>query len=156
MRKNKFFQDNISKTLFYGLIFNLIFLLSCNKIETNETLSKKDIELIQKLNLLDKDEKIIKFYSEAKRSVAGNFYTNKRLAKYWLDERDEKKNEVEFAYYKDIIKIEPKYSAGATYCPFLLVTRKDNTSFKVCADGEESEIKAFFNDAISKWTQNKN
>jgi hypothetical protein len=134
-----------------------MFLYSCkNKIETSETLTKQDIELIQKLNLLDKDEKIYKFYSEFKKNVAGNFYTDKRMASYWLDEHDTTKNKIEFAYYKDIVKLDTTYFAGTTYCPFLLVTQKGGSNFKVCVDGNKSEVTAFFNDAINKWTQKKN
>jgi hypothetical protein len=144
------------KTFFFGLVFCLLFLCSCtNKIEPGEKLSTKDIELIRKINLLDQDEKIYKFYSEYKRSVAGNFYTNKRLATYWLDQRDTTKNHIESAFYKDVIKIDTVYFAGETFCPHLLVTRRDGSKFKVCVEGEKTEITAFSDDAISKWTQNK-
>jgi hypothetical protein len=157
MQTDRLFRNNFSGTIFCGLIFSLITFCSCkNKIETNETLSKQDIELIQKLNLLDQDEKIYKFYSEFKKNVAGNFYTDKRMASYWLDEHNSSKNKIEFAYYKDIIKLDTTYFAGTTYCPFLLVTRRDSSNFKVCVDGNKSEITAFFNDAINKWTQKKN
>ena len=155
MQTEKLFRNNFSRTIFCGLIFSLLSLYSCkNKIEKSETLSKQDIDRIQKLNLLDKDEKVYKFYSEFKKNVARNFYTNKRLASYWLDEHDTLKNKIEFAYYKDILKLDTTYFAGTTYCYFLLVTRRDSTNFKVCVEGEKSEITAFFNEAIAKWEQN--
>ena len=157
MQTDRLFRNNFNRTNFYGLFLGLIFLCSCkNKIETNETLSKKDIQQIQKLNLLDKDEKIYQFYSEFKNNVAGNFYTDNRMASYWLDEHDTLKNKIEFAYYKDIIKLDTTYFAGTTYCPYLLVTRKDSSNFKVCVEGKKSEITTFFIDAINKWTQYKN
>ncbi len=73
------------------LIITLLCLVGCsdNKIETDKTLSKADKQYIQSLKLLDTDEKVIKFYSEYKNKVAGNFFTDKRLAKYWVDERGE-------------------------------------------------------------------
>jgi len=74
-------------------------------IETEDTLSKTDIERIQKLNLLDKDEKIYKFYSEFKNKVAGNFFTDRRIAKYWIDENDKTKDVTVFAFYQDIKSI---------------------------------------------------
>jgi hypothetical protein len=157
MQTGRLLRNNFIRIIFCGLFFNLIFFSSCkNKIETSDTLSKQDIELIQKLKLLDKDERIYKFYSEFKKNVAGNFYTEKRIASYWLDEHDTSKNKIEFAYYKDIIKIDTTYFAGATYCSYLLVTRKDNSNFKICVEGEKLEITEFFNDAINKWTQHKN
>jgi len=138
-------------------LFTILILFgSCNnKIETASTLTKQDFDCFHSLSLLDTNEHIYKFYSEFKKSVAGNFYTDKRLAKYWLDEHDKSKNQIEFAYYTDIAKIDTVFYAGATYCPYMLVTRTDSTTFKVCVDGTKQEISDFFNDAISKWRQNR-
>ena len=141
---------------FFNLILILLFLSSCqNKIETNETLSNADLQRIKKIKLLENDEKIIQFYSEFKNKIAGNFYTNKRIANYWLDERDTLKNKVEFAYYKDIIKLEPFYKVGLTYCPYILVTKSNNETFKVCVDGTEKEKQSFYIEAVKIWKKNK-
>ena len=136
----------------------LLFVISCgdNKIETDETLSKSDKDYIQSLHLLDKDEKIFRFFSEFKNKVAGNFYTDKRLAKYWIDERDKSKDLVDFAYYTDIKSIDTVYYAGSTYCAYMLVTKNDDSKFKVCVDGNREKIKQFFEEALAKWHQNKN
>lgn len=130
----------------------LLFYSACgNKIETSETLKKQDFDRLYSLNLLDTNEQLYKFYSEFKNSVAGNFYSDKRLASYWLDERDTSKNKVEYAFYKDIVKIDTVYYAGATYCPYMRVTRADSSSFKVCIEGNRQEITNFFNEAIKIW-----
>ncbi|MGO8056245.1 hypothetical protein, partial [Rhizobium leguminosarum] len=81
-------------------------------------LKKSDIVRIQNLNLLDPDETIIKFYSEYKKSVAGNFFTDKRMAKYWVDERDPTRNSWASAYYSEIKSIDTVYNAGLTFCPY--------------------------------------
>jgi hypothetical protein len=138
-----------------GLYFLLVVLVSCNRIETGDTLSKTDIERIQKLNLLYKDEKIYKFYSEFQNDVAGNFFTKKRIAAYWIDKRDKAKNVTSSAFYPDIKSIDTVYYAGGTYCPYMLVTKTDGSKFKVCVDGKREEIKAFFEGALNKWTENK-
>jgi hypothetical protein len=104
--------------------------------------------------LLDRDEVIYKFYSEFKNDRAGNFFTNKRIAKYWIDSRHKEKNEISFAFYPDIKSIDTVFYAGLTYCPYMLITRRDNTQFKVCADGKKSEIKSFFEDAMKLWRDN--
>ncbi len=114
-------------------------------------MTKEDFDRLYSLKLLDTNERLNKFYSEFKNSVAGNFYSEKRLASYWLDERDTAKNRVEYAFYKDIAKIDTVYYAGATYCPYMQVTRTDSSSFKVCVDGKKQEITDFFNDAIKTW-----
>ena len=132
-------------------------LSSClsNKIETDKTLKSQDKAFIQSLNLLGKDEPVYKFYSEFKNNVAGNFFTDRRIAKYWIDERDKAKDKIDFAYYPEITSIDTVYYAGATYCPYMLVKKKDSTSFKVCVDGKPEEIKAFFEDAMQLWRQKK-
>ena len=137
-----------------NLLFLLVVLISCNRIETGDTLNKTDIKRIQKLNLLDKDEKIYKFYSEFNNKVAGNFFTNKRLAKYWIDNKNKTK-EVSYAFYPDVKSIDTVYYAGATYCPFMLITKNDSSQFKVSVDGKREEIKKFFEEALNIWTQNK-
>ncbi len=143
-------------------VFQKLFLISflllnaCNHIEPGKQLSELDIERIQKLNLLDKDETIYKFYSEFKNKVSGNFFTDKRLAKYWIDEKNKAKNEISSAFYQDIISIDTVYDAGTTYCPYMLITKKDKSQFKVCVEGKRKEIKDFFEDAINKWKERKN
>lgn len=86
--------------------------VSCNRIERGDQLNKEDINRIQQLGLLDPGEKIIKFYSEFKKQVAGNFFSNKRVAKYWIDEHNKTKNGISSAYYGDIISIDSIYNAA--------------------------------------------
>lgn len=141
-------------TKLFGLFTLIILFAACkNKIETANTLTKQDFDRLHSLNLLDTNEQLYKFYSEFKNSVAGNFFTDKRLASYWLDEHDKSKNKIEFAFYKDVAKIDTVYYAGATYSPYLLIIRNDSSSFKVCVEGKKQEITEFFNDAIAKWKQ---
>jgi hypothetical protein len=145
-------------TLRIYLLVIITALTSCgqNLIMSGEQLSKSDINRIQKLNLLDKGEVIYRFYSNFKNSVAGNFFIDRRIAMYWIDERDKTKDHVSFSLYQDIQSIDTFYNARLTYCPYMLITKKDNSTFKVCVDGKQQEIKAFFEEAISKWTQSKN
>ena len=134
---------------------SLVLLVSCNKIETNDTLNKSDISLIQDLNLIDENERIIKFYSEYRKENSGNFFTNKRVAKYWIDKEDESKNVINSAFYKDIKSIDTVYNAGLTYCPYLMISKIDGTSFKVSVEGDKTEVKSFFVDLLKEWDKNK-
>lgn len=134
---------------------SLVLLVSCNKIETNDTLNKSDISLIQDLNLIDENERIIKFYSEYRKENSGNFFTNKRVAKYWIDKEDESKNVINSAFYKDIKSIDTIYNAGLTYCPYLMISKIDGTSFKVSVEGDKTEVKSFFEDLLKEWDKNK-
>ncbi len=134
---------------------SLVLLVSCNKIETNDTLNKSDISLIQDLNLIDENERIIKFYSEYRKENSGNFFTNKRVAKYWIDKEDESKNVINSAFYKDIKSIDTVYNAGLTYCPYLMISKIDGTSFKISVEGDKTEVKSFFEDLLKEWDKNK-
>ena len=127
------------------------FSVACNQIQSGENLSKSDIALIKKLFDLEENEQIIKFYSEYKNHVAGNFYTDKRVGSYWLDEKDISKNEINFAVYSEIEKIDTVVYAGLTFSPFLNIKKRKGTSFKVCFDGEESKLRAIFLDIIARW-----
>jgi len=140
---------------YINITFILLLLISCNKIENSKTLDKKDIEYIKSLGLLEDDETIYGFYSEFKNSVAGNFFTNQRLASYWIDERDSNKNKVRFAYYNEIKKIDTVYNVGVTYSPYLFVTKTNDSTFNVCVDGKKEEINAFYEGVIREWKKKK-
>jgi len=140
----------------YIIITFLLFLSSCNKIENHKTLPQDDINRIKSLKILDDDETIYQFYSQFKNQFAGNFYTNKRIASYWIDKRDAKKNQTDFAYYKDIIKIDTIYNSGLTYSPYMLITTKGNKTFQVSVDGKKDQIKSFFENSLREWRKRKN
>ena len=135
--------------------FLLFFLFACNHIETGDSLPKSEKEYIRGLNLLDENENIYKFYSEYKMKVAGNFFTDKRIAKYWIDEYDKEKDQIVFSFYKDIKFIDTIYHAGATYTPYMLITKTDGSTFKVSVDGKKEEVKSFFEDALNLWRQRR-
>lgn len=150
------FGVNIKNKAMSKFLLIIVFLFfSCNKIENQNTLSKGDIQYVKSLKILDDNETIYQFYSEFKIKYAGNFYSNKRIASYWIDKRDTKKNEISFAYYRDILKIDTIYNAGATYCPYFLVTTKNGNTFKVSVEGEKKEIKSFFEGALKEWRKRK-
>lgn len=137
------------------IIIMFSFLFSCNSIETGNSLNSSDIQYIKQLGLLDDDETIYKFYSEFKKKNAGNFYTNKRIATYWIDERNKEKNEISYAFYNHIKRIDTIYNAGVTYSPYLAVKKIDGSTFKVSVDGKKEEIKSFFEGALKEWANRK-
>lgn len=138
----------------YFALIVLICLVSCNKIETHQTLNQDDLNFIKGLKLLDEKETVYKFYSEDTKKTAGNFFTNKRVAPYWIDKRNSKNNKLDFAFYKDIIKIDTGKIAGATYCPYALITKRDHTKFEVSVDGSRQEKKSFFEGLLYQWKRN--
>lgn len=123
---------------------------SCNKIYQGDQLSAKELAQIKNLGLLDANESIYQFYSN-NRGVkgAGNFYTTKRVANYWLYRNN---RQTSFAYYRDIARINlTTHPPGDFTIPFITVTKKDSTQFKVYVDGSELEVKNFFLSCQNHW-----
>jgi len=140
---------------YFSIVLILILFFSCNKIENHKSLNQEDITFIKSLKLLEGDETIYKFYSENTNETAGNFFTNRRVATYWIDKRNAERNETNSAFFNEIIKIDAVYKAGPTYCPYAVITRKDGSNFKVYVDGNKKEIKLFFKDLIFEWKKKR-
>jgi len=127
--------------------------------EGNE-LSNSQKEFIEDLGILDEDEQIILFDSQGggltPEEVSGNFFTNKRIASYWIDERNQENTSVECAYYSEIDTIwrYPKFNAW-TLASYLEVHRTNGSTFKVYVDGDSTETWNFFNIALQTWNENK-
>ncbi|MDI1234227.1 MAG: hypothetical protein PSX81_08095 [bacterium] len=139
----------MAKSVFWIFI---ILLASCNSIVSGEQLNASDIDRIRKLGLLDSNETIIKFYSNDRMNTAGNFFTYKRFGKYWLNSKGlEEKMEVHYAFYEDVASIDTIYYCGATYSPYMLITKKDGSDFKVCFSGSRDKLTATFNEGIRRW-----
>lgn len=137
------------------LLIPLICCFACNKIKSGNELLEKETSYIRSLGLLQEHEQIFKFYSNYKFRNAGNFFTNQRIAKYWIDQKDSSKNEIASAYYTDILSIDSNTNVPSGKCPYLLITRKDRSSFKVFVNGKRTAVKEFFAEAISKWTNHQ-
>lgn len=125
-------------------------LVSCQKIEAGQNVAAETVQLVKSLGLLSPDEQLVLYYSNFKPSRAGSFFTNKRIAHYWLDERPDH-NRVESAFYPDIVAITPQFNASDFDCPYLEITNKNGTSFRAYMDGSSAEKKLFFEQAVATW-----
>ncbi|MGC3945533.1 MAG: hypothetical protein QM762_13620 [Chryseolinea sp.] len=132
---------------------------SCDKhLDTGDDLSLQDKEFINKLGILDGDERIILFDSQGGGfnglETSGNFFTDKRIASYWIDKRDSAKTNIDYAFYADIDTIwrYPKYKS-LTYASYLEVHRRDGTKFKVYVSSDSVRTWDFFNRALEEWSR---
>lgn len=132
-------------------------LTSCSnqRIETGEKLSPETIVLIKRLGLLNEDENIIKYYSNFRQNKAGNFFTTKRIAHYWLDSHRKEENDTSFAFYSDIAYIDTIFDVPDTFAPYMTITKTDSSKFKVYIGGTKNEMKSFFEEAIQTWKKQK-
>ena len=137
------------------VILLTVLICSCQHIQSGGEIKKSTYQLIRSLGLLSKDEEIIRYYSNYVEKRAGNFYTNKRIAHYWLDEHDLIKNDTSFAYYHEIISIDTTYIVPDTFSPYMTIKKSDSSQFKVYVEGSREEVKSFFEDAIRQWLNRK-
>jgi hypothetical protein len=135
-----------------GLILLIsCFILSCNRIQSGTALNDEDKKRIKAIGLLDEGERINKFYTEYKKDVAGNFFSDKRIASYWIDAKNPDKNRVNSAYYREIRSIDTVSKPGGSYSPYMMITKFDNSRFKVSVNGQRDQIIEFFEEAMKQW-----
>jgi hypothetical protein len=125
-------------------------LSSCERIYRGDELSPSETAQIKALAHLSADEQIYQFYSNnGGVEGAGNYYTSKRIGHYWRNERD---LETESAYYQDVARLTMAYNPpGDFVIPYLLVTRKDSTQFRVYVGGEREQVRDFFVSCRAHW-----
>jgi hypothetical protein len=147
---------NILKLIVFavGLIIS-----SCGRdLETGDDLSTQDREFISELGILDDEENIILFDSQGGGfnglKTSGNFFTDKRIASYWIDKRDTTKTSIDYAFYVDIDTIwrYPKFKS-LTYASYLEVHKRNGTKFKVYVDADSTRTWDFFNRALQEWSR---
>ncbi|MFT3703496.1 MAG: hypothetical protein QM802_14060 [Agriterribacter sp.] len=147
---------------FLGILLLLIVFNSCNcGLKSDKDLSEKDKKFIKKLGLLEEKEKIILFNSQGSGfhtiKTSGNFFTDKRIASYWIDDQSKSKSHIEYAFYQEIdtIRRYPKYHS-LTLASYLEVQKKDGTTFKVYVSEDSVTTWSFFNKALHQWCETTN
>ena len=143
----------LSKNLILTILTTGTILSSCDHtLRKGTELSTADREYIKGLGLLDDNETIILFDQQSDFKTSGNFFTDKRLASYWIDKRDKTKSSADFSLYSDIDTILTKdLTRSLTYSSYLEVVMHDGGTFKVYVDGDSTEVRTFFDRAISEW-----
>ncbi len=89
-----------------------------------------------------------------KKDKVGNFFTNKRIAHYWLDSHEKNKSDTTFAFYNEITSIDTFYEVPDTFGLYMKITKNDSMTFRVYTGGTKGEIKSFFKEAIRVWKKN--
>lgn len=106
---------------------------------------------IQTLFQLSDSERILQFYSPYKGTVGGNVITTQRIAWYWVSEQDTMRKDTASAYYSQIAAIDTVRRVGFMRAPYLRITRKDTSFFKVYVDGSAAQVDTFFRTALDAW-----
>jgi hypothetical protein len=141
-----------SKFLYIVLGCIGIFFSCQHKIQSGDSMTSSQRSYLQAIGLLDTNETIILFDSQAGFEVSGNFYTDKRIASYWIDSKQRKSN---YSFYSEIdTLLTYDRTSALTYASYLEVLKKDGERFKVYVDGDSTEVWTFFEGAFSHWKTN--
>lgn len=140
---------------YFSVVFIALLLLSCNRIETQSTLSPDELSFIREVGMLDPKETVHRFYSNFKLQKAGSFFTDKRMVHYWLEGSDTRQHQRECAFYSDITALAPVFDVPDFDCPYLQVRKKDQTTFRVYMDGSKEEMQRFYEEALSEWNRHR-
>lgn len=142
----------ITKTLFAVAL--LFIFSSCQPgIQDGASLSANHINYIKSLGLLAADEHIILFDSQYRIKISGNFFTDKRIASYWIDERDAKKSTIDYAFYNNVDSMKIVKIKNVAY---LKVHKTDGHTFNVVVKANTLETGYFLGEAMKTWLQYKN
>ena len=136
-------------------------LLGCkHDVKKGNELTKSETEFIKGLGILGENESIIQFHSQSGESdevkQAGNFYSDKRIAAYWIDDKDTSRTKINSAFYNEIDTIITKDNSNDwTLGSYLKIRTKDGNTFKVYISGNKDKTSKFFNGAIKEWESKK-
>lgn len=128
-------------------------LFACSFERRNESnLKGEDFDYLKSLELLQPDEEIIMFKSNGGIKgieVSGNFFTDSRVASYWIDGRNDQINS---AYYSEIdsIKLIERTSA-ITYASYLEIVDTGGHRFNVYIDADSARVWTFFESCVDTW-----
>jgi hypothetical protein len=152
------FKMRYCKTLILTILTTGTILLSCDHSARNGTeLSQADRDYIKGLGLLDDNENIFLFSGQSDFKTSGNFFSDKRIASYWIDKRDKTKSSADFVLYSEIDTIlTMDLSRTLTYASYMQVVKHDGKTLMVYVDGDSTEVRTFFERAISEWRVKNN
>lgn len=137
------------------LIFSISVCFSSCRLSENDKLNDSDIEFIKDLGLLENEEEILVFSTSLTKKINGNFASDKRIAAYWIDKKAGE-NSFVYAYYKDIENIESiDLTETWTYSSYLIITKKDDSKFKVYIDGDKEKCVSFVTTTINTWKEKR-
>ena len=130
--------------LLTALLFCLLIIGCSSPITKGEDLNESQIAYIKSLQLLDEGEKIIQFDSQSDFKQSGNFFTDKRIASYWIDD-DPDKHSIQFSLFEEVDSLSGhNLKSSLLNASFLEVFLKSGGRFKVYVDSDSGEVSNFF------------
>lgn len=134
------------------IAFALLFMLvGCDR-STSEGLSDKEQVYLQEMGLLSTDETVLFFDYATSPKQDGNFFTDQRVAAYWIDDYGrESETTKESARYDEITDISMTYAADWSYAHDITITRSDGSSFHVYVSSNKDYADEFLAAMKARW-----
>jgi hypothetical protein len=137
----------------------LIFLLTgCGGYRSSSGVSRADRSYLTEIGLLDPGEKVLFFSSSMTVKTSGNFFTDRRVASYWLYGDDQEKRRKSSATYAEVADISIRYSDDPYWSEAhdVTVTLTNATAFHVYLSGNRRFAERFFRSLQAQWRQSTN
>ena len=128
----------MKKNIILYILIIIVLITGCaEKLKHGNEISIKQKQFLRNLGLICDNENIILFSASGDIMKSGNFFTNKRVASYWLGRREPA---LHYSIYSDIVNIELVLSQHWSLAHKINIIRKDQTqklrfpSFSRCRD----------------------
>lgn len=134
----------------------LLILFACSPEINETTLTAEDIDYIKSINVLEDGESIEMIESQGGQygiKESGNMMTDKRLASWWIDNREELINS---AFYDEIDSLAFFDKVNAVTLSSYIEVHQGRSWFYVYIDADSARTWAFFNQAKANWEQHRN
>lgn len=132
------------------ITLSLLFSSCSAKIVDGTKLPISTITHIQKLGILEKDERILYFYTSFNIRTSGNFITERRVASYWQC-NSPKDDYIKSAFYNEIKSINVRYGDGFEFTSAFIIELNNGHKFEVYFNGSKEEIDKLYKKIIYLW-----
>lgn len=131
----------------------LFFITSCSSnIREGNEITESELSYIKELGLLDEDESIILFDSQSSFEISGNFFTDRRMACYFANNKPNE-DHATFAYYEDIDSLTfVDRISDISYASYIEVYVNNSSRFKVYIDADSTKSYNFYNKSKAQWS----
>lgn len=119
-----------------------------------DELHEATLSMLREEGVLGEDEEVLYYYSDGTFSFRedGNFFTDRRVVSYWLDDDD---IVVEEATYPEIADIAPEFDDSLLANSAILVERVNGDSFYMIVSNESDLDEVFVTLLIDTWRENR-
>ena len=140
------------------LLSTLLFSCWDGERSTGE-LTRNELAAIRHLGILDSGEVIIQLHCNVPGSEgvlqAGNFFTSRRVGRYWIDDKDTLKNKIMSAWLVQVDTLIPYFNNHWPSSSYIEIRTGPHTWFNLYVNGEGDDAitTAFYQGLLEQWNR---